>query len=188
VGIVGTLYPAEVDVIIGGATYTIPALPAAEWLEAIASPEGGAIVPGLLPAEDQREIWRLLRRGELEIDDLNTVWRDVLTAVTGQTWWMAAKLLTAVADPDTWPIVHGRLVKSGLDFSACSIGTALNAIYALAMDGCADEQARTQLQFDLNTPPAEVSPEEVFDAVDEGADWVAAMGLFQQMGGGSNAG
>ena len=66
------LRPCAVDVTLGGVVYTVPALPAADWLAAIVG-DPGAILPGLLPYDDQREIHRRVLRGQLDLEEVRLV-------------------------------------------------------------------------------------------------------------------
>lgn len=147
-----TLQPCEIDVTLAGQVFTIPRLPAADWLAAIVGPPG-ALLPGLLSHEDQRVIYRLILDGELDPEEINAAWRDVLAAASGRSWWSASRLCSAASDQDAWPMVHGRLMKYGVDLRRVSIGALCNAIFFMIMDNSKDEEERSKARFELELPP-----------------------------------
>lgn len=177
-----SLWPCEIDVELGGFVYTLPALPASAWIEAIGSPDGGAIVPGLLNESDQRLFWRDFVAGAISTEEINEGWRACLEAAIGQKWWAGAALILDVVGPKTWPIVHGRLIREGVDLDKISIAAFWNTVYVMALEACKDDQAREEFKFKLNLPP----PGYAADAHDPQADaddWMAAMETLQQLQG-----
>lgn len=176
------LWPTAIDVELGDWSYQIPELPAAAWILAIADPDGGAIVPGLLEPEDQRLIWRDITMGRLHPDRIGEAWRDVVGAATGRPWWEGARLVLSAAAPDNWPIIQGRLAQRSVDLDRCSIGAFCNIIHMMALEACENETARSQYTFELTTPPPGVAPDEAHAATNAAADFMAAMSQFQDLG------
>lgn len=181
VDITASLFPVAVDVQLGEWIYQIPPLPAATWIEAIANPDGGAIVPGLLEPEDQSLVWREFIWGRVHPNDLRIAWREAIGVVCGRPWWEAARLVLSATAQDNWAIIHGKLIQRGMDLTKCSIGGFCNVVHVLALQGCKDDQERSQYTFDLTTPPADVSAEEAHVATDAAADFLGAMQQFQQL-------
>jgi hypothetical protein len=185
---VASLRPCAIEVQLGEWIYTIPELPASEWIEAVLQEDGGAIVPGLLDPEDQDDVWREFLRGHVSQEELTQAWRDALGAAVGQPWWKAARLIMAATAADSWPVLHGRLTERGVDLDVISIGAFWNTIYFIGRSNCKDDKEATQFDFQLDRPPADVPPEEVFAEVDSGADFLSAMGAFQNLQGGATPG
>lgn len=183
--IAASLWPCAVQVQVGDWIYEIPDLPAADWIRAIADPDGGSIVPGLLEPEDQQLIWRGFARGELDTVDLNNAWRDAVGAATGRPWWQATRLVLSATARDNWPVVHGRLVQRGVDLERYSIGGFCNVVHTMALEACKDANERSQYEFDLTAAPPGVEPEEALRATDSAGDFMAAMQQLQAFGGGS---
>jgi hypothetical protein len=177
------LRPAEIEVQLGGWIYTIPELPAADWLEALMADDAGAIIPGLLEEDDQRDIWHQFLTGKIDKEELNQAWRSVLTAAVGQPWWVASRLLLAVADAKTWPIIHGRLIERGVDLESISIGALWNVVYMIARSNCANDNDQAKLEYDLTTPPPEASAEEASAFTTTRDEFLAAMGTLQRASG-----
>lgn len=186
--VVAALRPCAIDVQLGPWIYTIPALPAADWIEAIVDPEGGSVVPGLMDEETQRDVWRCYLRGQIESAELSDGWRHALGAATGQKWWSAAKLFLGATDPKTWPALHGQLLIRGIDLERVSVGAAWNAIYVIGMEGCKDEAERAKFEFDLAQPPPGVPMSEAYDKAEAASDFLAAMGVLRSVDDGRTPG
>lgn len=179
--VLATLRPVAVQVQLGNWLYELPALPAADWIAALADPDGGAIVPGLLDPEDQRLVWRDYLRGEIDPDELKVAWREVVGVVTGRKWWVGARLVLNAVHPDVWATVHGRMVKEGLDLEAISIGAFCDAVWVMTMDGAKDEAERSQARFALTLPPPDVDIAEAYDKAEAGDGFMAAMRQMQDL-------
>lgn len=176
------LWPCEIDIQIGEWIFTVPDHPASVWIEAISNPEGGAIVPGLLGLADQRLIWKDFIAGRVTTEDLSTAWREALGAACGRPWWEGARLVLDAVRDDTWPVIHGRLIRSGIDLDRISLGAFWNAVYSMALESCKDEEAQTRFKWELSLPPADVQPEEL-PADTAANDFMAAMATLQQLRG-----
>lgn len=179
---IASIRPCEIDVELAGTIFTVPALSAADWLVAIMDEGGGSILPGLLPAAQQREVYRMIARGRLEPSEVNRAWRDLLAVATGRTWWSAARLCRSASDPDAWPIVHGRLLTSGVDVQEVSIGGFCNAVFFLLMSGAKDEEERTSARFELELPPPGAEQEAWDDRERMAQDFLANLAQLQQLG------
>jgi hypothetical protein len=181
------LRPAAIDVELGRWIYTIPALSAADWIEALLDEEGGAIVPGLLDPETRQDVWREFLKGNISKQELEDGWRAALAAVSGQPWWQAARLTMSVTAPEAWPIIHGKLTMRGVDLTQVSFGAFYNAVYYIGLQSCKDEEDRAQWEFSLTLPPPEVAPEEALASLPVEEDFMAAMSAFQSLGPASTA-
>lgn len=180
--VAASLRPCEIDVTLAGEVFTVPALSAADWLVAILDEEGGSILPGLLAEEDQKRVYHMVLRGELEPAEVNTAWRDLMSAATGRSWWSAARLCRSAADPDAWAQVHGRLFDMGVDLDKASIGALCNAIFFLLMTGAKDDEERSTVRFELELPPPG-SEEEVWEDRSQIAeDFMSNFAQLKQLG------
>jgi hypothetical protein len=179
VDVVASLRPCAIDVQLGPWVYTIPARPAADWIEAIVDPEGGAIVPGLFDEATERDAWLCFLRGEIGKDELAEAWQDALGAATGQKWWSAARLFLSATDPATWPVIHGDLLVRGVDLNVVSVGAAYNAIYRIGLEGCKDQAERAKFEFDLMTPPPSVPVAEAYDKRAAAQDFMDSIAMLR---------
>lgn len=182
------LRPAPIEVQLGEWIYTIPALPAADWIEAILDDDGGAVVPGLMDEDTARDVWREFLRGHIQRDELEKAWRYAIGAATGQPWWQASRLIMSATHKDSWPLVHGKLTMRGVDLDAVSIGAFYNAVYFLGLESCKDDAERSTWEFQLSVPPPEVAAEDALAEYDTAGDFMSALGAFQTMAAGGMPG
>ena len=177
------LAPSEIEVELGRWIYTIPAHPSSVWVEAILADDGGAIVPGLMDEATAADVWRQFLLGNIAKEELNEGWRAALGAASGQPWWQCARLVMSATHQDAWPIVHGKLIMRGLQLEHISLGALYNALYFLLLEACKDDNDRAAFEFNLTSPPPEVSVEEALAEVDAEADFLSALQGFQQVTG-----
>ena len=178
------LDPSEIDVELGQWIYTIPALPASAWIEAILAEDGGSLVPGLMDDATRDDVWREFLRGNITKEELEQGWRAALEAASGQPWWQCARMIMSAASPDAWAIVHGKLASRGVNLSTVSLGACYNMMFVLCLEACKDDNDRVQFEFNLTTPPPEVSVEEAMASTNAEDDWMSAFAGFQQITGG----
>jgi hypothetical protein len=142
-----------VVVTLGEEEFQIPALPAADWVEAILTRDATAIVPGLLLPEDEAEVLALLMDGEVEPDEVLAAARDAIEAAAGRPWWEATRLVGSSGENgDT---VFGSLVQAGFDFEKRSLAALCAVIYAMATANM-DKKDRAKFDMDLKAVPAEI--------------------------------
>lgn len=176
-----SIRPCEVDVTLAGEVFTVPALPAADWLMAIVGGPG-ALLPGLLPIEDQRRVYHMILHGKLNPEEVNRAWRDLMAAATGRSWWSAGRLCQSASDADAWPVVHGKLLSAGIDLDTVSIGAFCNAVLFMALSGAKDDEERTSLKFELELPPPGAEVEAWTDREQMAQDFLANLSQLQQLG------
>jgi hypothetical protein len=178
------LTPSEIEVRLGEWIYTIPALPASAWVEALLDEEGGAIVPGLMDPATRTDVWRQFLLGHITKEELDEAWRSAVGAASGQPWWQCARLIMSAAHQDAWPIVHGKLIMRGLRLEEISLGALYNALYFLLLEACKDDNDRASFEFNLTSPPPEVTVEEALAETNAEEDYMSALRGFQQVTGG----
>jgi hypothetical protein len=170
----------HLDVDLGGQTFRIPALPAVDWFVAILDEETPLpLIPGLMAGDAEERIIDLLMDGAIEVKDITTRSREVLTAAAGRPWWEADRLIRSSAG--SWQVIGGELTRLGVDLSAVSLAAALNAIYVVCVRTM-DEKERTKFDIDLRMPPIGVegvTTEEMYDERAASAAFAALMGSAQ---------
>lgn len=169
---VASLRPCPVDVELGGWVYTIPPLPAADWIEAVLD---GAIFPGLLrDRATERDVLSLLAQDEATTDELVEANRAALEVAAGRSWWSADRLIRSAMHEAVRPVLLGSLLGDGLSLRSLSLGAFCDAVYARAVYGL-DEDKRGELDAELNLPPAEAA-DELWDDAEAEADFLAVHG------------
>lgn len=149
---VTSLAPCEIDVRIGGELYTVPAIPALDWVMAIIGGTGD-IIPGLLLPEHRRAVMERFVAGDVSIEELNRAWRDVLAVACGRSWWSAWRLCASATAPEVWPAVHGQLLTKGIDLERLSIGGLCNVLFYLMVHGAGSPEEVERVKFELEVPP-----------------------------------
>lgn len=168
-----TLEPVEIDVEVAGGTYTVPALPASDWLVVIAEGSWGDIVPGLLDPDTTGDLEDRIADLAVDHEELRIAAQAALAAAAGVKWWTAR--LMAVTAVTTRLAAHLRL--HGIDPTVVSLGAYLSAAYNAATEGM-DRAARAQFDMELQRPPVGVAPEEWYDEDAAAEGFLAAMGAM----------
>lgn len=163
-----TLRCWAVDVDVAGRTYTIPALPAADWLLALHSGALADVVPGLV---DGTELDDAIADGTASPADCQTAARAAIAAAAGCPWWTAAKLAHAAVT--TW--VAADLTSRGVDPTRIPLAAWLAAAWHAASRQM-DEVKKGQLEWELERPPQGAQPDEWWSDDTATANFMAAMG------------
>lgn len=147
-------WPVVVD--LADRTWTVPALPAADWMAAVLA--GWLdVIPGL--ATDSAALDDLLDDGAIGYTDCVTAARDALEAAAGCRWWTALRLVHAVCD---WDGIGGELLLRGINPGVAPLGQVLAAAYRVATRH-ADPAQRARIDLELDKPPAGVPAAVWFD-------------------------
>lgn len=157
---------------LGGREYPLRAALAVEWLPIlmIDPMDLSAIIPGMVEGDLAGDLEDALIRGDVSLDEIEQVCRDVITMAAGREWWWACNLLASVAG--AWMVIFGNLVAKGMDVSRMPLGALLDAMYA----ECAarmDKDHLRDFERQLNTPPIGLVP--VINEDVEAANFVALM-------------
>jgi hypothetical protein len=165
------------DVDLGGETFEVPALPAADWFVAILNEDTPLpLIPGMMSGEAEERITDMLLTGVIDVQDIVTRSRELLAAAAGRSWWEADRLIRSAAG--SWQIIGGELTRLGVDLSKVSLAAALNAIYVVCVRTM-DEKERNKFDIDLRLPPIGVegvTTEEMYDEQAATAAFAALMG------------
>lgn len=154
------VWPVIVEV--AGQTYTIPALPAADWIEAVLSTEAPLpIVPGLLDEADQEDVWDAISDAEVTPGEMVEINRAALEVAGGRRWWECDRLIRSSAE--FWHIVGGELARLGIRVDQVPLAAVLNAIYVICVRNM-DERERNKFDVDLRRPPLGEPVEQIYDA------------------------
>jgi hypothetical protein len=158
-------WPIHID--LAGQVWTIPPLPAADWMAA-ALTDWLDIVPGLTTNPDRLD--DLLDDGAVSYSDCVTAARDALEAAAGCRWWTAQRLIHAACD---WAATGGELLLRGIDPGTAPLGAVLAATYRAATRN-ADPTEQARIDYELDKPPAGIPVRDWFDE-DAAADAFMAL-------------
>jgi hypothetical protein len=118
-----------VELELGGRTYEVPALPAADWFPVISSMDLLQVLdlmPSSLSGEGP-DLDEMLLSGKVTGEEMTDALTSVVEEVTGRPYHAA--LVLAVAARDRWPVVGGELARRGFRWDEMPIGAALDAVY-----------------------------------------------------------
>lgn len=134
---------------LGGRTFEVPALPAADWLLMLMNgdPPLGVLDMGDLSAVDE-----MILGEEVTFEEVNKALTLVIEQATGRSFH--ASLMLAQVAKMQWPIIGGDLVRRGMRFDQVSIGAALDAIYVTILERLKPEAAeKFQALLDSEVSP-----------------------------------
>lgn len=133
-----------------GRWWTIPKLPAADWILAVSEDEPvTAVFPGLLNDAGAEHVGDMLVRGTFPVDHLRNAAFSAIKQASGWNWWEAMRL---VGMADAQPEVVGELTLRGLDPESVPFGRWCHAVYALATKNL-DEKERAKFEAKFTFPP-----------------------------------
>ncbi len=139
------------------------------------------VFPGMLPNAKRMAVLRSYMRGEVTPEEVIECARHALEAAAGRPWWEAERLIASSLSPAAWPIVHGKLIRYGIDLDSIAIGGFCNFAYTLMIEGMVKDGERDKFDFELTRPPAGVSVDEVYDAEDAEAAFMASLAHHQTL-------
>jgi hypothetical protein len=163
-----------IDFTMGGRDFTLPAHPAARWLEVLLANDLSLLVTaepeGLIDPDSSYAIDVMLLDGSVDMDDYRGALFDVLGAVAGRDWWEAVGLVGAVAVESNWSRINGQLVRAGIDAGEVPLAAWLDAALSLCTEHM-DEKQLGRFLGHLQTPPVEVG----IDEEREGASFLSML-------------
>lgn len=129
-----------IEIELGGRTYEVPALPAADWWPILAEVRPDRILE-LIPSRfgpDADDLDGALLEGRIGGAELGGALTDAIEEVTGRSFHVAAVLAT-IANQH-WPVIGAALASVGFRWDERPIGAALDLIYATIRDGLKDDE------------------------------------------------
>lgn len=172
---------------IDGVTWRIPALPAADWLDAfLEGPDDlTGIVPGLVEARTHEDgtpdtlttrlLWAMVDDDDpfapgLEDERLEAA-RTALSVAAGVPWWIAGRL---AAEAVTWTGVGGELVLRGVDYTRAPLAAVLAGAYRVIISSVESKQL-PMVMAKIEAPPPGLAAVEAFDETEASNAFLSAM-------------
>lgn len=116
----------EIDVDIQGVRYTIPPLPAADWLPALITGNTLDIIPGMVANGGDLE--ERILDGEIPLSDITDAAHDVIEQAAGMPFWPA--VVISHLSTKLWHVIGPKLIRSGLRFDEVPLAAALVSAHA----------------------------------------------------------
>lgn len=153
-----SLRPWPVVVSIGDEDFTIPALPATDWLNVLMrdSPELDDVFPGLLGEDDQAGATEALGATLTSVDDFSTLVLDVVELVAGRPWWVTFRLIGTAKG--SWDVLGAEMLLKGVDADRLSLSAWLDVLLLVIFKNL-DQKDVTMFTLKLESPPPELAAE-----------------------------
>jgi hypothetical protein len=122
-----------IEIELGGRTFEVPALPAADWWPVLVSGDIGQILDFIVSTpDDPGNVDDLLLSGVLSGNELTEVLLDAMEEAAGRSFHAA--FVTALTAGTQWAAVNGTLAKGGFRWDEQPLGAALDALYAAMLE------------------------------------------------------
>lgn len=143
---------------MGGEEFTIPPLPAADWLAALMSEAFSLddLFPGLLDDEDHDRAVAVLLSDMHELEQFHRLTLDIVELASGRSWWVALRLIGAAVG--SWDVIGAELILKQVDPERLSLAAWLDAVL-LVMLRSMEEKDITMFTLKLEAPPPEAQEE-----------------------------
>jgi hypothetical protein len=137
----------EID--LGGRTYEVPALPAADWLPVLLEGDPLLVLDMFVSIEDGETIDDLILAGQVKADELTEALIGAVEQTAGRPFMASYVLVQATARH--WATISGRLSQRGFRWDREPLGAALDAVYSIITMNMKDED-RVKFEALLDTP------------------------------------
>lgn len=140
-------WPVTIE--IQGQGYTIPAMPAVDWLSVFMLESFGPedVLPGLLMDTEQDQVEQFLHSGVLGVRELWELGLEVISQVTGRPWYVALRLVLVAKD--AWDAIGGEMAAVRSD---ASIAAWLDILFTHLVRNIEDSK-RTMFLMKLELVP-----------------------------------
>lgn len=121
-----------VEVELGGRTFDVPALPAADWFPVLAEVDLSRVIDMIESSSDGKELDDLILSGHVTGEEIEQALIDLIEEVTGRPFHTA--IMLAALSASQWPSIGGELARRGFRWDVMPIGAALDAIYTTIVE------------------------------------------------------
>lgn len=144
---VWSLRPWPVEVDMGSQTFTVPAVPAIEWLKFLLEPEPDLIglVNELMP-----DLEEFFYDNDILLTDFYGKVLEVLATASARSWWIALRVICTARD--NWHIVGPNLMIYGIDANSVSLAAWLDIALFILIENI-DPKNVTMFTSQLEVPP-----------------------------------
>lgn len=144
-------WPIDVD--IGNHTYTIPAMPACDWIPILLSDDPGMDLLDLIDPDDT--VMAAMICGEIDAVAVTETFLEVITLASGRPWWVTLRLLYAAQG--AWDTIGGALTLKGVHAASLPLQAWMDALLATVM-AHTDPKDQTSMLAKLKAPPPGQAP------------------------------
>jgi hypothetical protein len=127
-----------VEVELGGRTFEVPALPAADWFPVLAEGDLLRVVDMIESTTDGPDLDDMILAGQVTGEEITQVLTEVIEEVTGRPFHTA--VILAAFSASQWPSIGGELARRGFRWDVMPIGAALDALYLTIVERVKPDQ------------------------------------------------
>ena len=162
---VASLRPFVAEVLVCGSWISVPALPAAAWVEQFMGDDTDLdlVFPGLCSEEDQDAVGQALLEGCLDIPGLQRLTLDLISQVAGRPWWVAVRMIQ-IAEL-RWSILGADLVLRRIDADSISFSAWLDALWVTIFNHLPQEKW-VEMSTMIEIPPPSEAPEDPMESLE----------------------
>lgn len=139
-----------------GESWTIPALPAADWAEVILANQSDRLLD-LIP--DSEVLMDALLDGDLLWFEMETAYHDAIAAVGGARWWEVQNLMALALN---WDNVGGELLVRQIRLDETSVARVCVLVWHLITHG-REEMDVNKMRMLIEKPPAGTDYDAILD-------------------------
>lgn len=170
------LFTLEIDFL--GKTFTIPAMPATDWLSYLMTPDAG-LYEVTVNIFGELEEHLSDHFDKASITDLYMTVLEAIGVVCGRPWWVAIRMIRVVYD--NWHVLGPKLIMSGVDPARLSISAWLDcALYLMIESMDPKDVSMFSLRLEMKPDLGDLEPEsekvDPFDALATTEDAFFAFG------------
>jgi hypothetical protein len=122
-----------IELELGGRTYEVPALPAADWWPVLVSADKTMVLDFVVSRpDDPMNLDELLLAGQITSDEVTEALTEAIEQTAGRSFHVASVL--ALTAHQYWPTINGALAQRGFRWDVMPLGAALDAVYAVILD------------------------------------------------------
>lgn len=158
----------DIEIELAGRVWTLPAVPASEWVVPIVADQAELVIPDMF-AEDSAPIEDALYDGDLGWAEIESAYHEAVTTVAGCKWWEAQRLMALAID---WDGVGGELLLRGFRLEERSVAETCVVVWRLLTRG-KEEKDLNKILHEIEKPPPGMDPDEVIDDAANMAAWGA---------------
>lgn len=159
-----SLRPWPVDVRLGSVTVRFEGLRADDWVAALIDEDPVNAILDLLDEEAHDQVIDQVIDGELDADALANTLLDLVTLVSGRSWWFTMRLLHAAQG--SWDTIGGFLALRGVRAEALSLQEYMDAMLAAVLRHV-EPKDQVSMLARLKAPPAGANAAAIDEAREE---------------------
>lgn len=127
-----------VEIELGGRTFDVPALPAADWFPVLAEGDPMRVLDMIESSSDGPDLDDMILNGQVTGEEIIESLIEAIEEVAGRPFHTA--VILAAFSSAQWANIGGELARRGFRWDVMSIGAALDALYLTIVERVKSDQ------------------------------------------------